>query len=68
MPSKKQKAIKEIFEKMQKTKKHEKTRIQARRKAQKKGKSIATQKNPKKSTRKPVRERGKVTKKRSSIR
>ncbi len=68
MPSKKQKAIKEIFEKMQQTKKLEKTRIQARRKAQKKGKSIATQKSPKKSTRKPIREGRKVTKKRSSIR
>ena len=56
MPINKQKAIKEIFEKMQKTKKDEKTRIQARRKAQKKGKSIATQKTPKKSTRKPIRE------------
>jgi len=64
----KQKAIKEIYEKMKKTKKDEKTRIQARRKAQKKGKSIATQKNPKKSTRKPIREGRKVTKKRSSIR
>lgn len=67
MPSKKQKAIKEIFEKMQQTKKHEKIRIQARRKAQKKGKSIATQKSIK-STRKPIREGRKVTKKRSSIR
>lgn len=53
---------------MQQTKKHEKTRIQARRKAQKKGKSIATQKSPSKSTRKPIREGRKVTKKRSSIR
>ena len=53
---------------MQQTKKHEKTRIQARRKAQKKGKSIATQKSPNKSTRKPIREGRKVTKKRSSIR
>ena len=53
---------------MQQTKEHEKIRIQARRKAQKKGKSIATQKSPTKSTRKPIREGRKVTKKRSSIR
>ncbi len=68
MPLKKQKTIKEIFEKMQQTKKHEKIRIQARRKAQKKGKSIATQKSLNKSTRKPIRKGRKVTKKRSSIR
>ena len=37
MASKKQVAIKEIFEEMQQTKKHEKIRIQVRRKAQKKG-------------------------------
>jgi hypothetical protein len=68
MASKKQVAIKEIFEEMQQTKKHEKIRIQVRRKAQKKGKSIATQKSPKKSTRKPIREGRKLIKKRSSIR
>ena len=67
MPSKKQKAIKEIYEKMQKIKKQEKTRIQVRRKAQKKGKSIATQKRAK-PTKKPIREGRKVTKKHSSIR
>lgn len=67
MPSKKQKAIKEIFEKMQQTKNLEKIRIKARKKAQKKGKSIATQKSPT-STKKPIRESRKVTKKRSSIR
>ena len=56
MPSKKQIAIKEIFERMQKTKEHEKTRVQARRKAQKKGKSIATQKASGKKP-KPVRQK-----------
>lgn len=68
MPSKRQNAIKEIFEKMQKTKKDEETRIQARRKAQKKGKSIAEQKSPSKPLGKPLREKRKVAKKRSSIR
>lgn len=67
MPSNKHKAIKEIYEKMQKTKNDEKTRIQARRKAQKKGKSLATQKRTKPKS-KPIREGRKVTKKRSSVR
>lgn len=67
MSLKKQKAVKEIFEKMQQTRKLEKIRIEARKKAQRKGKSIATQKSSK-STRRPTREARRVTKKRSSIR
>ena len=64
---KKENAIREIFEKMQENKTNEKIRISSRRKAQKKGKSIATQKSPKKVNR-PVRQKRKVTKKRSSVR
>jgi hypothetical protein len=45
----------------------EKIRIKVRRKAQKKGFSIATKKNPKPGE-KPIREYRKVTKKRSSVR
>ena len=63
MSLKKQKAVKEIFEKMQQTRKLEKIRIEARKKAQKKGKSIATQKSYK-STRRPTREARRVTKNR----
>ena len=67
MPSKKQNAVREIFKKMEETKTNEKIRISSRRKAQKKGKSIATQKSPKKVN-KPIRQKRRVTKKRSSVR
>lgn len=66
MKSKKESAIKEIVNKMVKTKKDEKTRILARRKAQKKGKSIATDKSTA-SSKKPTRPSRKISKKRSSV-
>ncbi len=52
---------------LKKLQKNEKIRISARRKAQKKGKSIATDKSKPKTT-KPTRPARKVTKKRASIR
>jgi len=54
-------------EELKKLQKDEKTRIAARRKAQKKDKSIATDKS-KPKTSKPTRPARKVTKKRASIR
>jgi len=66
MSSKKQSVMKKIFEDMEKTKKGEKTRILARRKAQKKGKTIVANKSTKKM-KKPTRPSRKITKKRSSV-
>ena len=54
------------YEELEKLKKSEETRNTARRKAQKKGKSIATDK-PKLKLTKPVKPARKVTKKRASI-
>ena len=54
-------------EELKRLQKEEKTRIGARRKAQKTGKSIATDKSKPKTT-KPTRPARKVTKKRASIR
>ena len=60
-------AMNELYKKLLEKEENEKIRISARRKAQKKGKSIATKKSSK-ITKKPIRENRKVTKKRSSIR
>lgn len=57
----------EDFEKIEKLKKEEKTRNTSRRKAQKKGKSISTDKS-KYSVKKSVRPARKITKKRVSVR
>ena len=54
-------------EELKKLQKNEKVRITARRKAQKVGKSIVTDKSKPKTT-KPTRPARKVTKKRASIR
>lgn len=60
-------ALNELYKQLIQKEENEKIRISARRISQKKGKSIATQKTPKK-VKKPVRMNRKVTKKRSSIR
>lgn len=57
----------EDFEKLEKLKKEEKTRNTSRRKAQKKGKSISTDKS-KYTVKKSVRPTRKVSKKRVSVR
>ncbi len=57
----------EDFERIEKLKKEEKTRNTSRRKAQKKGKSISTDKS-KYSVKKSVRPARKITKKRVSVR
>ncbi len=57
----------EDFERIEKLKKEEKTRNTSRRKAQKKGKSLVTDKS-KYKTKKSIRPARKITKKRVSVR
>ena len=57
----------EDFEKIEKLKKEEKTRNASRRTAQKKGKSLTTDK-PKLKSKKSIRPARKITKKRVSVR